>query len=175
MHSSRFVYILFFLHLDIRVDYKGINELSVSLISVTNLQLQSPPAIFYNSFNKIFSYIFFITICFIIFLITSYYVNLLINDVNKRCFYCNFFYLKKSVLKHWLAQLNLIGIILSVFPYRDWLILSDHGNIKDTGWWLARKGIKKIHTQITEVRCVAREKFSSLLVIQCSCSFILLG
>ena len=55
MHSSRFVYILVFLHLDIRVDYKGINELSVSLISVTNLQLQSPPAIFYNSVNKIFS------------------------------------------------------------------------------------------------------------------------
>ena len=56
MHSSRFVYILVFLHLDIRVDYKGINELSVCLISVTNLQLQSPPAIFYNSVNKIFSY-----------------------------------------------------------------------------------------------------------------------
>lgn len=79
MHSSRFVYILVFLHLDIRADYKGINELSVCLISVTNLQLQSPPAIFYNSFNKIFSYNFFITICFIIFLITCYYVNLLTN------------------------------------------------------------------------------------------------
>ena len=53
----------------------------------------------------------------------------------KTMFNCNFFFFKiySNPNPKRLAQLNLIGTILSVFPYRDWLILSDHGNIKDTG------------------------------------------